>query len=400
MQKILMLAIMILLLCHGNAHSFDVDDLEIHGFASTGFLKSDHNNYLVPSEDGSFEFTEAGLNVTTSLTDDIRIGMQLFSRDQGDVGNNDIILDWAFLDYRWKEELGLRLGKMKLPQGLYNDMRDYDILRTSILLPQSVYDKNYRETAAGYQGAGIYGNVSLGKGGSLGYDAVIGTFGIEAGSAAAERLSSLDEEFQSAEIDSLAGGRLKWRTPLQGLMFGGSIVQIDMAYWNELTASPVELEIDMPEMRIFFLFAEYNHENWTVAVEYSGWKYDYTVYLDMSQLGQPNPDTIESSVDSQAYYGLISYRFTDWFEVGTYYSVYYPDRHDRDGEEQVAAGKPDYTAWQKDLALTTRFDITDFWLVKLEVHFMDGVALCTSVDNPDGFEEDWMLFAINTTFNF
>ena len=108
-----------------------------------------------------------------------------------------------------------------------------------------------------------------------------------------------------------------------------------------------------------------------------------------------------TTLDGESYYGLIAYRLTDWFEAGVYYAISYPDRDDRDGDVQVAVGNPNYRAWQKDLALSARFDLSESWLVKLEAHFMNGVALCNIVDNPDGFDEkDWMLFAIKTTFNF
>jgi hypothetical protein len=50
--------------------------------------------------------------------------------------------------------------------------------------------------------------------------------------------------------------------------------------------------------------------------------------------------------------------------------------------------------------VSTRFDITDFWLLKVEVHFIDGVALAYPIDNPDGYEKTWNLFAVKTTFNF
>ena len=61
------------------ASAFDMDQIQIHGFASTGYLKSDDNNYLTSSQQGSFEFNEAGINFTALLTDDIRIAMQLYS---------------------------------------------------------------------------------------------------------------------------------------------------------------------------------------------------------------------------------------------------------------------------------------------------------------------------------
>jgi hypothetical protein len=175
MRKIIITVAAVLLSFGGNSYAFDTDDIAIHGFGSTGYLKSDHNNYLIQSENGSFEFNEAGLSVTTELTDNARAGIQLFSRDLGNVGNNAVNVDWAFLDYHRKEIVGIRLGKMKLPENLYNDTRDYDLLRSSILLPQSVYNEYYRETEAGYQGAGLYGNLPAGPIGRLGYDAFVGT---------------------------------------------------------------------------------------------------------------------------------------------------------------------------------------------------------------------------------
>ncbi len=170
MRTLVMTVVLLCLAGAGAARAFDVEEIEIHGFASTGYIKTDHNNYLVLSEDGSFEFNEAGLNVTTALSENLRVGVQLFSRDLGDVGNNDIELDWALLDYHWNEALGLRVGRIKIPMGLYNDTRDYDLLRTSILLPQGLYNVYFREAEIAYQGAGLYGNLALAAGGRLGYD--------------------------------------------------------------------------------------------------------------------------------------------------------------------------------------------------------------------------------------
>src|SRR5882724_11010020 len=63
----------------------DIDPfaLQIHGFASQGFLVSSYNNYLAKSKRGSFEFTEVGINFTKPLTDNLRLGVQLFARDLG-----------------------------------------------------------------------------------------------------------------------------------------------------------------------------------------------------------------------------------------------------------------------------------------------------------------------------
>ena len=41
--------------------------LNMHGFLSQGYLKSDANNFLAETKDGTFEFREYGLNVSAVL---------------------------------------------------------------------------------------------------------------------------------------------------------------------------------------------------------------------------------------------------------------------------------------------------------------------------------------------
>ena len=400
MQKIVMTLVLLFLAGFGTAYAFDADEIEIHGFASTGYMKTDQNNYLLRSEDGSFEFNEAGLNVTTSLNENIRVGMQLFSRDLGSVGNNDVKLDWAFLDYQWKEALGLRVGRIKTPMGLHSDTRDYDMLRTSILLPQGVYNEYFREAEIAYQGAAVYGNIALGSGGRFGYDIYAGAVEIKPDGIMAKYMSDADAVLTSATIDRMAGGRIRWYTPLQGLMLGSTLQQLAMNVDFESPSAPVYMNWDVPTMQFLYLSAEYDLGSWTFAAEYFRWKSDATTSVDMSRLEQPNPPPLEEIVDSDSYYVLLAYRVTDWFEAGAYYNAFYYDRDDRDGDFAVAEGVPDYYAWQKDLALSLRFDVTDSWLVKLEAHVMDGVHLLDYAENPDGVEQDWMLFAVKTTFNF
>ena len=80
--------------------------LELHGFASQGFLLTTANNYLANSSRGSFEFSEVGLNFTLPATDRLRLGLQLFSRQLGPIGDYRATLDWYYLDYHWRDWLG------------------------------------------------------------------------------------------------------------------------------------------------------------------------------------------------------------------------------------------------------------------------------------------------------
>src|SRR5688500_7283119 len=119
----------------------DPDQLQVHGFVSQGWIKTTQHNYLGNTEraQGSFDFTEVGINFTKPLADNVRVGLQIFSHDLGTLGNYAPQFDWYYLDYRAFDWLGIRAGKTKLPWGLYNEANDVDAGRVPVLLPQSVY---------------------------------------------------------------------------------------------------------------------------------------------------------------------------------------------------------------------------------------------------------------------
>ncbi|MEZ4527840.1 MAG: hypothetical protein R2941_18145, partial [Desulfobacterales bacterium] len=120
MKKMTIVSILAVFFAAGSAFAWDMKQIQIHGFVSQGWLKSDNNNYyFADTEDGTFQFNEMGLSFASELTDDLRIGIQLLSKDLGEFGNNDVEIDWAYGDYRFRNWLGVRAGKIKLANGLY-----------------------------------------------------------------------------------------------------------------------------------------------------------------------------------------------------------------------------------------------------------------------------------------
>ena len=135
-------------------------EVEIHGFASQGLVYTNTNNWLtMNTNQGSAAFTDFGGNVSTSVTDKLRVGAQLYDRNLGQLGQYHPSLDWAVADYRFKSWFGVRGGKVKTTLGLYNDTQDLDFLRIFALLPQSVYPTDLRDATIAHLGGDIYGNV-------------------------------------------------------------------------------------------------------------------------------------------------------------------------------------------------------------------------------------------------
>jgi hypothetical protein len=46
---------------------------------------------------------------------------------------------------------------------------------------------------------------------------------------------------------------------------------------------------------------------------------------------------------------------------------------------------------------TGRADVNRHWLLEVEVHFVNGTAQLSPLDNPDDHKKDWTLFAAKTT---
>src|ERR1017187_4025840 len=127
-------------ICTGSLHAQSLADIEIHGFVTQGFLFSSHNNYLtMQSSSGSLQWTDGAVSVSDSLTDKLRVGIQLHMYQLGQLGGPNIQVDWASGDYRVNDHLGFRAGKVKTVMGLFNDSQDVDSVFLWILLPQSIY---------------------------------------------------------------------------------------------------------------------------------------------------------------------------------------------------------------------------------------------------------------------
>ena len=59
-----------------------------------------------------------------------------------------------------------------------------------------------------------------------------------------------------------------------------------------------------------------------------------------------------------------------------------------------------FYAWQKEWVPTLRFDPIANWVIKLETRFVDGSARCYDYNNPNGRPDDWVMYAIKTSFSF
>jgi hypothetical protein len=347
------------------------DSLQLHGFVSQGALLTTDNNFLAKTERGSLEFTEAAINVTKTLDERLRTGVQLFVRDLGPEGNYSAKFDFLYLDFRWRDWLGFRAGRVKLPYGLYNDTSDIDAVQPVVLLPQSVYSITSRDFLFAQTGVELYGYRSFDDAGALSYNAYAGTLYIP--------LPSSPSYVTKVDVPYVAGGRLLWETPIAGLRFGASALvgELDATITSVLMPTmPVAYELDATQWLASF---EYVNEQFILASEYGRTK------------SNTASGGMATDVTSERGYSLAGFRWTPGFQTTLYYSILYPNVDDRSGREHH----------QHDAAAALRFDINPHWIFKLEGHWLRGTASLSPALNDDKpiseLVNQWWLLAAKTT---
>jgi hypothetical protein len=358
--------------------------VEVHGFVSPGFLVSTGNNYLAKSKRGSFEFTEMGINFTVPLTEKLRTGIQLFARDLGPTNNYNPRADWFYLDYRFDDWFGIRAGRVKIPFGFYNDTSDIDAARVPILLPQSIYSLAARDFALAQSGGEIYGRVRTRSLGALEYRLYGGTIFLAPANISASSTIPVTE----VDVPFVAGERLIWETPLDGLRLAGSLQagRLDASFiippnTPNFPAGPASLGLHSVA---WLGSAEYALHDVQLSAEYG---------RSTGRVSGTNQAFFQRVVSERGYV-MATYRLTDWFWPGAQYGVLFPTVENRSGRDKV----------QHDVAGTLRFDINHHWLVKLEGHFMSGTAYLDASLNDNtqrtAMEKNWAVFLVKTTAHF
>jgi hypothetical protein len=269
----------------GAANAYDLNlgkdqTISFHGFLSQGCLVSDDYNYLGRTADGgSFQFTEIGLNASYSPFERTRIAVQGFAFDVGDIGDLEPFLDYASLEYTFSDCIGLRGGRVRRPGGLYNHIQDVDLARTSVLLPQGMYDARWRDFSTSVDGGVAFGNLQMDKAGSLSYEAFAGMMNVSMDGGVASLLkqslppgANLDDIPQSP----IAGAQLWWNTPISGLRAGAMLGQVFNFGYEVTAVSPFVGVINLDTEGDIFVqqySLEYLWKAWTFQAEYYTYNY-------------------------------------------------------------------------------------------------------------------------------
>lgn len=359
--------------------------VQFHGFLSQGFSYTSDNSFFGSSaEDGSFAYTEIGINGSARAGNDLLITGQLLYRRAGDA-NDHLALDYGLLDYRAytseDADLGIRLGRIKNPLGLYNDTRDVAVSRPSIILPQSIYFDRTRDLALSGDGIGLYGERRLAQGFlSAEFNVVkprVDTDTLEPILLGAQRPGVFDDK-------PSALARVIFDTLEQRLRIALSVAALNLQY------RPGEGDVSTAGDVLFsprILSVQYDAENWIATAEYARREFEFNdiTYIPFAER------------TGESYYFQAQYKVGSCCWLLARRDILYQNVDDKSGtgfESSTGGARPAHSQFAKDWTVSLRWSPEGRnWLVSAEHHWVHGTAWLPIEDNPDSTQtvEDWRM---------
>lgn len=370
------------------------DDLQVHGFVTQGFVHTTNNRFFGDSDDGSFDFTELGVNLSYRAAPSVLLSGQLLSRRAGDMYDGSPDVDFALVDWNFSNtpgsSLGVMAGRIKNSLGLYNDTRDVAFTRPGVFVPQQIYFDSVRNLLLSADGLQLYARRST-DAGNWAFNLGAGTNPVDKNVEYAYLGRDYGGDLDSSGVSWIARAEFETHDGAWRLAFSAAKAKLDFS----ATASD---PIGSGSIDFLYWIAslQYNAERWSLTAEYM------EEPVDFDDFG-PLYDERDSTV--QGYYLQGSYLLRDDLELVVRYSEGFGDKHDRGGREQSAQTfgmAPPHTFYQKDVILGIRWDVTPRFMLRAEHQWAKGTWTLSNRENPLPAErvKDWNMFSLLGSYRF
>ena len=325
------------------AHAEDTEDrLAIHGYGHQGYLQTKENNYLAADNKGTWDFNSLSIVITAKVDDKTKIWMQLHSTSE------KTRLDWSYVDYQLTNNLNGRAGQIKMPVGLYNEIRDIKFLQLSTLQPM-LYQEASKMIQESFKGLSAIYNVD----------------GLTLDAYAGQVTEWKENNDPGHKAKRLTGGRVTYKTPVEGLRFMASAYNSAI---DDTAATPVA----NGNRLVWILSTDYANNNFDVKAEYAKMKF--------------------FNEESETYYLQAGYTYAEkWTPFVRYDSIV-----------TNVAEITNPANYQKATVLGLNYKINDSVSARIENHWNNGYAMprATKEVVDATAQKDWNMFAASVNFIF
>jgi hypothetical protein len=199
--------------------------LSIHGFLNQAFAIADGHQVLGITEDGTADYRSVALQFRYALTDLDQFVLQFSHEVLGKAPSNslreDVELDWAYYARSFGTNTSVRLGRVPLPVGIFNETKDVGTLLPFFRASPSIYGDGTwtSDTIDGVVVSQVFAGSSSW---ALNADIYYGSW---------ERIEG-DPSINAvglADVDNAVGTQLWLSTPVEGLRLGVGASRMDVS---------------------------------------------------------------------------------------------------------------------------------------------------------------------------
>lgn len=308
-----------------------------NAYVTQAYGETDGGQVLGLDEDGTFNYRNAAALLRYQWTARDKFVLQLSHEKIGasPLGStrDDVEIDWAFYEHRFNTGYGVRVGRVPIPFGIYNEIRDVGTLLEFYRPPVSIYFEGAFSSES-VDGVVISKEFFADSAWSLGVDLYAGKW---------DRAEFLVPAIYDGEAENARGIQLWLHTPVQGLRAG-------LAYqrFNQKDGATFLRTPDTDQFEIYLLSVDADFEKFVFHAEGQ--------WIETAFSFVPK-------VEIPAYYGLAGWRFTETFEAYVMYENSY-------STWKFGGGIPDFKIGPqyRDRAISMLYRFNPKILMRIEAH--------------------------------
>ena len=368
---------------------------QLEGYVSQSIIYSSNHNFMSRSDDAaSLDMWEAGAVLNSHVYEQLSFSGQLQGRQISQVSGNDISINYAFLSRPlYTDETSVltgRIGRIRSSFGFYNETRDFPHTRTGVLMPQSIYYDQTRNSFYSADGIELHWSKSLGEN-TLGFQLFYSKPVVDINEA--QEAAGLGPSNLKGDKSLLA--KISFGSEFEG--WRAAITYYRPEYTIDL--NPIDPTIGQIYADNSSFYSEnivssleYNQFDWSVTAEYSRHHFNPSVNLDWDRTvtnslflqALPNDTAREgvrqATVEQIKYLGYEEsfylqgiYRWCENFESYL--------RYDYNTVRGSSWANPASHFVDINVGHSWRPDSN--WLVRGELHYIDGWSRLLNRDNQD-----------------
>jgi hypothetical protein len=111
-----------------SAGSGILSKLFVHGYLTQAYARTNEHQLIGINDEGTTDYRMAALQFRYAITTNDNFVIQFSHERIGDSPvmqfKNDVELDWVFYEHRFNDATSVKVGKVQIPMGIYNEIRD------------------------------------------------------------------------------------------------------------------------------------------------------------------------------------------------------------------------------------------------------------------------------------